>query len=251
MVQGMIKFKFPDVKNVSCLFMGRSSCTSGKYAGNFSFQVDDDPENVKNFRLKLAALLKSEYVSGWCECKQVHRDEILIEPDPTAVLAAPQTLHAADGLMTSRPNLALIIKTADCQPLLFSHVSGKFIMALHIGWRGNRIGFIQKAVEKFCDQYHVEPQNILACRGPSLGPMNAQFVNFASEWGDDFLSWYSQVTKCMNLWQLTRFQLLNTGLLPENIYGIDICTYENSEAWFSYRKEKQTGRQAALIWIKQ
>lgn len=244
----MIRFKFPEISAVTCLFLGSSSGGVNDLDGNISFETGDDPEKVESSRIRLAAALESEGVVNWAECRQVHQDTIITEPAPTEKFAAAASLPIADGLMTSIPNLALMIKTADCQPVLLAHCSGKFVMALHVGWRGNQIGFIQKAVARFCAQYGILPSDVFACRGPSLGPMHSEFVNFEKEWGDKFLPWFSPATRRMNLWKLTQAQLRDAGLPFDNIYEIDICTFENRDFWFSYRRNRQTGRQASLIW---
>jgi hypothetical protein len=54
----------------------------------------------------------------------------------------------------------------------------------------------------------------------------------------------------MDLWRLTRDQLLQAGVRSENIFGLDLCTYEQKETFFSYRRDRQCGRQAGLIWIR-
>jgi copper oxidase (laccase) domain-containing protein len=54
----------------------------------------------------------------------------------------------------------------------------------------------------------------------------------------------------MNLWELTRHQLAEAGLAPERIFGLDLCTKSREEDFFSYRRDKTTGRQAGIIWIK-
>ena len=52
----------------------------------------------------------------------------------------------------------------------------------------------------------------------------------------------------MDLWGLTRWQLEQAGLLPRNIYGIDLCTASCNRQFFSYRCVKTSGRQASVIW---
>ena len=51
----------------------------------------------------------------------------------------------------------------------------------------------------------------------------------------------------MDLWGLTRRQLQQAGLPERQIYGLDLCTASNNGQFFSYRREKRSGRQASLI----
>lgn len=243
----MIFFQFPRLTAVQCLFYGREKDPTG---AELSFQMPGNLQAGKHAREKMSDFLFQYGCYAWCECHQVHKNDLLFEPEPINLTNWPGIYSEGDGLATSRPGLGLMIKTADCQPILMAHKSGRYIMALHIGWRGNRIDFIKKAVNEFCEFFRVKAEELLACRGPSLGPNNAEFVNFHKDWGEEFRPWFDENIQCMDLWGLTRHQLLKAGLLEENIYAIDICTYANDSSWFSWRKNKEAGRQAALIWIK-
>ena len=242
-------FEFPGIPNVGCVFCGRSDADL-PYDGNISFAVGDLPASVRDNRFSLARSLARQGMGSWCECTQVHGDDIVMEAAATDIFAKPQNLRAADGMTTSLPGLGLMIKTADCQPLLLTDAAGTHIMALHVGWRGNRINFPASAVKAFCARYNLDPGDLWAVRGPSLGPGSAQFLEFDSEWGPEFREWRFEKTGCMNLWGLTRSQLEKAGVPSEHIFGLDICTYANDDHYFSYRREKPTGRQASIIWIR-
>lgn len=244
----MIFFQFHGIPNVGCVFCGRTDA-SRSYGGNISYDTGDEPRNVRANRASLFSRLGSRGMRAWHECRQVHGDYILVDPDPAPPRAEAPVCEEADGMMTSTPGLGLMIKTADCQPVLLSDAAGRHIMALHVGWRGNRINFPATAVKKFCDQYQLDPAEISAVRGPSLGPGAAEFINFESEWGEGFRAFYDPQTGRMNLWALTRSQLEAAGVPAAQIHGIDICTWMNEDAWFSYRRQKSGGRQASFIWI--
>ena len=70
-----------------------------------------------------------------------------------------------------------------------------------------------------------------------------------SSFGPDFAGYFNPATQTVDLWRLTRDQLIQAGLKPANIFGIDACTYQNP-GYFSYRRDKTTGRQVGLIWIE-
>jgi hypothetical protein len=93
------------------------------------------------------------------------------------------------------------------------------------------------------------PQDIMAVRGPSLGPGRSEFVHFNTEWGPDFAQYYNPATQTVDLWQMTQNQLFKAGLRQENIYSLDLCTYSLPQLFYSYRRDKTTGRQAGIIWI--
>jgi len=243
-----IEFAFPDIPHVRCFFQNRlGGESSGEFmSGNISMEVGDNPKHVVYNRLKLQ---KELGVQSWCELKQVHGDALVFDPPETP--SGEASLIEADGSATDNLNKALVIKTADCQPIMLAHKSGKYIGALHAGWRGNRLAFPVSGVRRFCKKYSISPSDVLAVRGPSLGPAEAQFINFDKEWGVEWARWFSPETKTMNLWQLTRYQLQLAGVPEEQIFSLDLCTKTLEEEFFSYRRDKVTGRQASLIWIEQ
>ena len=243
----VIWFEFPGLPQVRCAFQTRQGGFSAPpyNDGNISLTVGDDPGAViKNRR----ALLETLGVSAWSEEDQIHGDGVILDAPATPLDKAGTS--QADGLTTAERGLALCIKTADCQPIMLAHRSGKYIAALHAGWRGNRINFPGSGVAAFCKHYRLDPAEVMAVRGPSLGPDAAEFVNFDQEWGDEFLPWYNPATRCMDLWALTRHQLTVAGLKAANIHSIDLCTYTRGDLFHSFRRDgAQSGRQASCIWL--
>lgn len=240
-----LSFAFPGLDNVGCAF-GLRGEGDGPFGGNnISFDVGDDRATVQARRIAMRDALGFTH---WQEVRQVHGPQIIFDPEPGPI-DEPGTLEA-DGLATTRPGAALAIKTADCQPLLLAHKSGKYVAALHVGWRGNVLGFPATGVRDFCEEYGISASDVLAVRGPSLGPGKSEFTGFETEFGPGFADWYDDQTRCVNLWRMTRDQLISTGVSPANIYSLDLCTMSLPELFFSYRREQTCGRQASLIWIR-
>lgn len=242
-----IPFVFPGLVNVSAVFTTRKGgrCKAPFDEGNISFDVGDDPYDVRANRTELAASLG---ISHWHECRQIHGDLIHFDLEK----GSPEDISEldGDGLATALKGHALVIKTADCQPILLAHKNGDFVAALHNGWRGNAINFPGNGVVRICEHYSCSPTDLLAVRGPSLSPHVSQFINFASDFGPGFDEYYDSKESTVDLWRLTREQLLEAGLEERNIYSLDMCTYSMPEVFFSYRAEKQSGRQCSLIWIR-
>lgn len=231
---GAISFSFPGLPHIKCVFTTRET-------GDLSL-LNRTGADAKKALLARERLFDSLGVDSWSELKQVHGDTLVCNPEPTAVDAAGET--EADGHATDGKNHALIVKTADCQPILLAHPDG-YVGAVHAGWRGNVLEFPRTAVARFCDQYGLNPADVRAVRGPSLG--YAEFVNFSREWPTAFTPWFDGGTNCVDLWSLTRHQLREAGLKNGNIYGVDFCTYSQNESFFSHRRG-DTGRQVGIIW---
>jgi len=224
-----IPFAFPGLPQVGCVFT-TGSLTPGAPAdpaASLAFTGAADPARI---------------------IRQVHGVDMIFEPE-FDTLTRP-SIEAGDGMAESRPGRALAIKTADCQPVLLAHESGQFIAALHVGWRGNVADFIGRALRTICVRYGLAPEEFLAVRGPSLGPGAAQFIRFEAEFGEAFRPYFDYRTQRLDLWRLTRDQLTKAGLRQDRIYSLDLCTHDLPE-FFSYRRDKSTGRQASLIWIKE
>ncbi len=241
-----IPFTFPNLPQVRCAFGTRMATTqAGPFAGkNISFEVGDDPDTVLANRQKLRTMLGFD---RWCELKQVHGCGFIPNPRHDVIGG---TEDPGDGLATREKSVGLVIKTADCQPILLAHTSGNYVAAIHCGWKGNRMIFPHQAVIAFCSTYGIEPGEVLAVRGPSLSPQKSEFIHFDQEWGTPFSRYFNPATRTVDLWQMTRDQLMEAGLAPENIFGLDLCTYSMEENFFSYRRNRVCGRQASIIWIE-
>ncbi len=244
-------FEFEAIPNVKCVFTTRCGGVSEENyeSANLSYDVCDEERRVYENRVTLQKQLGFVH---WNELRQVHGDDMVFE---TALSGAAETsLMEGDGLGTSAPRTALIVKTADCQPILLAHRSSNYVAGLHVGWRGNVADFPTTGVQRFCLHYKLDPKDVYAVRGPSLGPMAAEFTNFDKEFKPEHRRFFNEADQTVNLWGLTKAQLMAAGLPEENIFGLDLCTKTMSDTFFSYRSAwfvpgNVTGRQAGLIWI--
>ena len=234
----VIPFVFPGLSGVRCAF-------GTALTGNLSFAAAPDAASQAAVRANRRRLLNHCGLAGWSELQQVHGDVCIEVTGPTDVDTAPTV--EADAQFTDKTDLGLVIKTADCQPILLTSTTGSAIAALHVGWRGNVLNVPAVGVRTFCQAYGLMPSEVMVVRGPSLGPGEAEFVNFGQEWGPAFLPWFDTEHQTMDLWSLTRHQLTEAGVLPQNIFSVDLCTKSLPELFFSYRR-KDEGRQISLIW---
>jgi len=240
---------------VRCVFTSRlGGVSTAPFDGaNLSFDVGDDHMSVAQNR---TALAEQTGLAFFAELKQVHGDALVTDIEPTALphfRCGPAT-READALSTSQPGVGLCIKTADCQPILLAHKGGRFVAALHAGWRGNVLNLPGSAVARLCAYYGVAPDELVAVRGPSLGPDHAQFTRFEAEFGPAFEPFYHAATQTVDLWSLTRHQLAQAGLKDRDIHSLDLCTLAGVARFFSYRAApapaRRTGRQMSLIWLE-
>ena len=122
MALSFIPFAFPGAPGVRCAFQTRDwGVSEGPYGGgNIAYTVGDDPLRVSANRLDLAASLELAEIA---ELDQIHGDTLVFDPpaSPLERFVEPPAFPKGDGLATDKPGIGLIIKTADCQPVLVAY----------------------------------------------------------------------------------------------------------------------------------
>ncbi len=94
---------------------------------------------------------------------QVHSDTV------HRLDAAPAGKPDGDALMTNVPGLLLVIRTADCLPVLLVDPENRAVAAVHCGWRGTEKRILEKAVRAMGEAYGSNPADMLAALGPCIG----------------------------------------------------------------------------------
>ena len=120
---------------------------------------------------------------------------------------------------------------------------------VHCGWRGQVQNVLGLAVRRLGAIFGSRPQDLRAAIGPSLGPCCAEFRHFRRELPPEF--WPYQVRPTyFDLWRLSRDQLLAAGLAPAHLDHAALCTRCLSRDFYSYRRDRTTGRQGAVIALR-
>ncbi|MCR8916533.1 peptidoglycan editing factor PgeF [Marinobacter panjinensis] len=209
---------------------------------NLGTHVGDDLEDVTKNRALLGQWAEPGAQSfGWLN--QVHGTHVAELPQPGQV--------TADACVTSQPGAVCAVLTADCLPVLFCDPSSGRVAAAHAGWRGLCDGVLERTLEHLGN-----PASVLAWLGPAIGP--EQF-EVGAEVRDAFLLSDPQAGRAFapsprhpgrylaDIYELARQRLAAAGVLQ--VYGGGFCTVTDSDRFFSYRRDGQTGRMASLIFI--
>jgi len=98
--------------------------------------------------------------------------------------APPEAKLEGDALMTNVPGLLLVIRTADCLPVLVVDEENRAVAAVHCGWRGTEKRILDKAVRAMGEAYGSKPAAMRAALGPCIG---AACYEVGPEVRDDFL----------------------------------------------------------------
>lgn len=213
--------------------------SEGPFASfNLGARAGDNPEAVARNRERLRRFLPQE--PKWLA--QDHGAAVVEADD---IDSAPR----ADASIARRAGTVCAITIADCVPVLVTNRAGTLVAAAHAGWRGLSRGVLENTVGAM----GVRPEELLAYLGPGIGPR-------AFEVGGDVREAFttrdadaeSAFVPCRpgkwlaDLYALARGALARAGVT--RVYGGGFCTVSDARRFFSYRRDRTTGRMAALIW---
>lgn len=221
---------------------------------NLGVHVGDSQTSVLQNRRRVrdAAGLPSEPV--WLE--QIHGTSVAVLDEAHTEAAASGNRPRADAAVTSREGVVCSIQVADCMPVLLAARDGSVVGAAHAGWRGLARGVVEATV----DAMKKPPAELVAWLGPAIGPANFEvggdvrdaFMDAAAPKDRDatqavFTS-KSNGKWLADLYAIARLRLATLGL--SQVRGGGRCTVAEKDEFFSFRRDGQTGRMAALIWLQ-
>jgi YfiH family protein len=207
---------------------------------NLAGHVGDDPRNVARNREKLMAELGLPNPPRWLE--QVHGCGVVDDRTPGS---------RADAAITAETGRVCAVLTADCLPVLLCDREGTRVAAVHAGWRGMAAGVIESTI----DAMEMPGDQLLAWLGPAIGPdafevgpeVRSAMVATHPEADTAFRAGEGD-RLFMDIYQVARQRLVRKGL--GFVGGGDYCTVSQPDLFYSYRRDRITGRMATLIWIE-
>lgn len=157
----------------------------------------------------------------------------------------------ADAALARLSGRVCVIQVADCMPVLFAARDGSAVAAAHAGWRGLAGGVLEETIRKL----GIPPTHLLAWLGPTISQDNfevgedvrAAFISRDPEARAAFVTNTRGRWQC-DLYALARRRLSALGI--EDVFGGGWCTYADAARFFSFRRDGQCGRMAALIWLE-
>ncbi|WP_033413112.1 peptidoglycan editing factor PgeF [Methylophilus methylotrophus] len=232
---------WPAPANVKALQTTRQGGVSmGVYASlNLGDHVKDNPPHVAANRQLLSAYLPSEPV--WLN--QVHGVRVI-----DAALSS--CLESADASVATRKQVVCVTMTADCLPVLLCDHAGTVVAAVHAGWRSLCDGVIEATVAAM----PVPAGQLMAWLGPAIGP---EAFEVGNEVRAQFMAKDAQAESAFkakgdkwlgDLYTIARQRLQRLGVTQ--VYGGGHCTFSESETFFSFRRDGDTGRMGSFIWLE-
>jgi YfiH family protein len=186
--------------------------------------------------------------------KQVHGTSVAVLRRGGAL---DQTAEA-DIIISDDPDVAIVVRVADCTPILLADRRRGVVGAVHAGWRGTSRRAVVTAVAAMERELGSAPADLLAAIGPCLGvccgEVGEDVVAAFREAGSneqEIARWFSMGPggrHHVNLVRANRDQLERAGLEPSNIYAADLCTRSYPDVFHSYRAAGPgAGRMAAVV----
>ena len=224
---------------------------------NLGVHVADDPGAVAENRRRVRVALGVPSEPAWLQ--QVHGVRV-VDLDADAGAGADAAKRTADAATTRTAGRVCAILVADCIPVLFAANDGSAVAAAHAGWRGLAAGVLDATVAAMGCQ----PSELSVWLGPGIGQTHFEV---GDDVRDAFLSNGAGAGRggaaareaaafrpnARGRWQcdlalLARLRLARLGVT--DVQGGSVCTYTDATRFFSFRRDGQCGRMAALIWLQ-
>jgi polyphenol oxidase len=254
--------------------------TSTEHVLNLGFTDWDTRDRVLANREKFFSALGAKKIRPIL-LRQIHSDIVYV----VGAADVPQGEHPpqGDALITRERGVLLGVQTADCVPILLADTKRRAVAAIHSGWRGTAQRIAEKTLGRMQMEFGTRPQDVIAAIGPGIGQccyevghevikeFGAKFPD-ARNWFDgpfdllengdadsNWLPWLTMrppghappaPTARLDLIAANRAILAGAGIPLANISSSNLCTACRPDLFFSYRRERTTGRMIAAIGIK-
>lgn len=219
---------------------------------NVGGTVGDKKEAVRiNHQLMYRALGVNE--SRACTVWMVHGHDVIVVDEPVEGKDR-DWLAKADAMITNRTDTPLVMRYADCTPIMYYDPVKNVIGIAHAGWRGTVQGIASRTVQAMVETYGCDLNDIECGIGPAIGYKRYQVGEEVVEAVQTHFNTTEGLirrdpndgTAYLDLWRANQLELERAGISEIAIAGI--CTAENTHEFFSHRAEDgRTGRFGAVI----
>ncbi|BCD67205.1 peptidoglycan editing factor PgeF [Nitratiruptor sp. YY09-18] len=199
---------------------------------NIAFHTGDKPEDVMQNR---QILFQKAGINNAQFANQVHGNSVIVLDE---YIDPPE----CDGFITTKPNIALAIMSADCFGVLLYDPKSYIIGAVHAGRAGAQLEIVSNAIESM---QHLGAKEIRAVISPGIH-------SCCYEVGEEILqktpARFIKRGRFLDIKAMIYEQLHQKGV--SYIHDQQICTCCDTR-YYSYRREGRTGRFASIIWMEE
>jgi YfiH family protein len=251
---GLITYHFEDLPAdalVHAVFTRLGGVSRGPFATlNVGRSVGDDEAAVNENHARIYAHMNLDAESV-ASSYQVHGNRVGI----VDANSAGRVFRGTDALVTDVPGIALLLRFADCQPIILYDPVHHALALIHAGWRGIAQGIAFRAVETMQEAFGTTPSRIVAGLGPAIGPC-CYLVgdNVAAAMGYALPDWNQSMQAVEGGWRLDLSAANAQQLTAAGMHHIEqagLCTACHTDEFFSHRAEGgRTGRFAVMVYLK-
>ena len=228
-----------------------------EYALNLGLNTSDPIEKIRqnystlcrSLNIDSSRIVFSDQVHG-CNIKHIGLNDIAQGDFINA-----RSSRAIDGICTDLRGIWLTTLYADCIPIFLYDFRQRVVAVSHAGWKGTALKIGGKTLDFMKKTYESRPCDMICAIGPGLCRKHFEVQEDVFKQvqklpcSQNFCT-YQRKVYTVDLKQANKEILLNCGILEENIVCSDLCTFEEEELFFSYRRDKgKTGRMAGMISI--
>ena len=188
---------------------------------------------------------------------QDHTDHVEVpDIENTVKFAYGRIILNTDAMVTNEKNVALLIKMADCTPIILFDPVKKVQAAIHSGWRGTCKEIGGKTVEKMESAFGCNIENIYAYIGPTISVEDYEvgeevyeaFKKFTNR--DSFFEKKRAGKYLLNMKDANLDVLLRAGIKEENVEVERESTYGNPNLHSARYEGENYGLNAIISIIK-
>lgn len=156
-----------------------------------------------------------------------------------------QKIDDVDGIISDQKNVVLVVRNADCLPIVFVDKYRGLIGISHQGWRGSLKKMAVKMIDEFIARGS-KKENILILLGPAIGACcyditDDRYYEFMGEFNRyaEQIFHFEKGKYHLNLSQLNYLQLRDAGIEKSQIDFFPFCTKCDKKHFFSFRRDKK------------
>lgn|GEM_PF-3514710 len=192
-----------------------------------------------------AVLAANTLIERLAYTEQVHGAEVVVvAPAAQKILM----MGEADALISREMATALLIRTADCIPILVYSTATPLAGAVHAGWRGLEKRILTKTLAQATAEYGVQTADLQFVVGPFIG---AGSYEVGAEVAGQFSERHSRAKAngkfMLNLKSVLQAEFADLGIQEHQVSWFERDTLKDT-AWFSARRGDRA-RNLALIWL--
>jgi polyphenol oxidase len=228
------------------------------YTSKEDGNVDDRFSDKSLVKQNRKAIYKKLGINSFSiiEAQQIHQDRILPLNEDNTKMWRGNVVTGIDGFITDQKDSPLIIRVADCAPVVFYEPDHHILGLFHVGWQGATLDIHTKGLQLMQTIYKVDPKKVLCWIGPCAARCCYRVDTEPEQRNSE--AWKGFIRKSKNEWIVDipgylEASLREVGILKKNLILDNTCTVESSNLFSQKRanvSDERNGRFAVIAMLK-